>query len=171
MWKEMKERKISMKRFKHCLKLYLSFERWVNEPHPRSKVHHSSKVLGDLINLIKECFPRDEGWGWNLPKIHAFAKMPLNMLHNGSANNFSGNIREQVLRELLKIMQKKHKDNQINFQNNVLYASMKAMFSIMLRLTFQVRLVGLGTLQKVTMKCGNLVKSLQFIIVKYITGE
>jgi hypothetical protein len=102
MWKEMKERKISMKRFKNCLKLYLSFERWVNKPHPRSKVHCSSKVFSDLIKLIKECFPRDEGWGWNLPKIHALAKMPLNMLHNGSANNFSGNIRERVLKGIVK---------------------------------------------------------------------
>jgi hypothetical protein len=45
--------------------------------------------------MIKDCFPRDEGWGWNLPKMHAFAKMPLNMLKFGSANNFSGNIKEQ----------------------------------------------------------------------------
>jgi hypothetical protein len=35
------------------------------------------------------------GWGWNLPKMHAFAKMPHNMLKFGSANNFSGNIGEQ----------------------------------------------------------------------------
>jgi hypothetical protein len=50
------------------------------------------EALGILINLIKECFPRDEGWGWNLPEMHAFAKMPHNMLKFGLANNFSGNI-------------------------------------------------------------------------------
>jgi hypothetical protein len=50
-------------------------------------------ALGILINLIKKCFPRDEGWEWNLPKMHAFAKMPHNMLKFGSANNCSGNIR------------------------------------------------------------------------------
>jgi hypothetical protein len=43
------------------------------------------KALGILINLIKECFPRDESWGWNLSKMHAFAKMPYNMLKLGSA--------------------------------------------------------------------------------------
>jgi hypothetical protein len=77
-----------VKKIKNCLTLYLSFECWVNEPHPRSQVNQSLQALGILINLIKElikeCFPRDEDWGWNLPKMHAFAK----------ANNFSGNIGE-----------------------------------------------------------------------------
>ncbi len=102
MWKEMKDRTISMKKFKNCLKLYLSFECWVNEPYPRSQVKQSSKALGNLINLIKECFPRDEGWGWNLPNMHAFAKRPHNMPKFRSANNFSGNIREQVLIGIVK---------------------------------------------------------------------
>jgi hypothetical protein len=80
MLKETKERKITLERlFKNCLKLYLLFECWVNEPHPWSQVCQSSKALGNLIKLIKECFPRDVGWGWNLPKMHAFAKMPHKM--------------------------------------------------------------------------------------------
>ncbi len=61
MWKEMKDRNISLKKLKNCLKLYLSFECWVNEPHPRSHVKQSLEALGILINLIKEFFPRDEG--------------------------------------------------------------------------------------------------------------
>jgi hypothetical protein len=61
-----------LEKFKNCLKLYLSFECWVNEPHPRSQVNQSSEALGIFINLIKECFPRDEGRGWNLPKMHDF---------------------------------------------------------------------------------------------------
>jgi hypothetical protein len=90
------------------------------------------EALGILINLIKESFPRDGGWGWNLPKMHAFAKMPHNMLKFGSANNFSGNRGEQALKEIVKDHGEKHKGGQINFQNNVLYASMKAMLSNML---------------------------------------
>jgi hypothetical protein len=58
------------------------------------------EALGILINLIKERFPRDEGWGWNLPKMHAFAKMPNNMLKFGSANRFSGNIGKWALKEI-----------------------------------------------------------------------
>jgi hypothetical protein len=60
------------------------------------------KVVGILINLIKECFPRDEGWGWNLSKMQAFAKMPHNMLKFGSATIFSGNIGEQALEGIVK---------------------------------------------------------------------
>jgi hypothetical protein len=132
MWKEMKGRKTSMKRFKSCLKLYLLFERWVNEPHPQSHVRQSFKVLGILVNLIKECFPGDEHWGWNLPKMHTFAKMPVNMLKFGSVNNFSGNTGKQTLKEVVKDHAKKCKGNLINLQNNVLHTSMKAMSSNML---------------------------------------
>jgi hypothetical protein len=102
MWKEMKDRTISLTKFKNCLKLYLSFECWVNEPHPKSQVNQSLEALGILINLIKECFPRDEGWEWNLPKMHAFAKMSHNMPKFGSANNFSGNIGEWALKGIVK---------------------------------------------------------------------
>ena len=100
--KEMRERRISLRKFIYCLKLYLSFERWVNESHPRSQINRSRKLLGELITLIKECFPRTEGWGWNLPKMHAFAKMPHYMLKFGSANNFSGQIGERALKGIVK---------------------------------------------------------------------
>jgi hypothetical protein len=90
------------------------------------------EALGILINLIKECFPRYEGWGWNLPKMHAFAKMPHNMLKFGSSNNCSGNIGEWALKGIVKDHAEKHKGNQINLYNNVLYANMKAMLSNML---------------------------------------
>jgi hypothetical protein len=61
--KEMRERGISWQKFSNCLKLYLAFERWVTESHPRSQICKSTTLLGDLITMIKECFPRDEGWG------------------------------------------------------------------------------------------------------------
>jgi len=47
-------------------------------------------------------FPRTDGWGWNLPKMHAFAKMPHYMLRFGSANNFSGQIGERALKGIVK---------------------------------------------------------------------
>jgi hypothetical protein len=52
--------------------------------------------------MINDCFPRDEGWGWNLPKMHAFAKMPLSMLKFGSADNFPGNIGKHALKGIVK---------------------------------------------------------------------
>jgi hypothetical protein len=85
MGKEMKDGTISLKKIKNCLKQDLSFKCWVNETHPRSQVKQSLEALGILINLIKECFQRGEGWGWNLPIMHAIAKMPHNMLKFRSA--------------------------------------------------------------------------------------
>jgi hypothetical protein len=64
--------------------------------------------------------------------MHAFAKMPHNMLKFGSANDFSGNTLKRALKGIVKDHEKKHKGDQINLQNNVLYASMKAMLSKML---------------------------------------
>jgi hypothetical protein len=87
--KEMGVRRISLQKFTNSLKLYLAFECWVNELHTRSQICESRKLLGELITLIQECFPRTNGWGWNLPKMHAFTKMPHYMLRFGSANNFS----------------------------------------------------------------------------------
>ncbi len=81
--KEMGAKRISLRKFTNCLKLYLGFERWVNESHTRSQLRKSRKLLGELITMIQECFPRTDGWCWNLPKMHAFAKMPhySQMLH------------------------------------------------------------------------------------------
>jgi hypothetical protein len=44
----------------------------------------------------------------------------------------SGNIGEWALKGIVKDHAEKHKRNQINLQNNVLYPSMKAMLSNML---------------------------------------
>ncbi len=48
---KMKQRKIPLKRFITCLKLYLAYEHWVTEPHSRAQVRHSYKVLGELIDI------------------------------------------------------------------------------------------------------------------------
>jgi hypothetical protein len=61
--------------------------------------------------------------------MHAFAKVPHNMLKFGSANGFTGNIGKWALKGIVKFHAEKHKSNQINLQNNVLYASIKAMLS------------------------------------------
>ncbi len=95
-------RTVLLNSYKESLNLYLSFDWWVNEPHSQREVKNSAKLLGELITLIKLCFPRTDGNGWNIPKMHAFAKMPKNMLKFGSANNFCGQIGEQALKGIVK---------------------------------------------------------------------
>jgi hypothetical protein len=114
-----------------CLILYLAYERWVTEPHSSAQVRRSYKLLGELITMIKQCLSREEGWGWNLPKMHAFAKMPCNILKLGFTNNFSGNIGEHALKGTVKIMQIKHREDQINLLNNVPYANTRKKLSNM----------------------------------------
>ena len=99
---EMSQRQIPLKRTLHCLKLYLSFERWITQPNPRSKVVKSKRLLGELTLLIQQCYPRIDGWGWNIPKMHALSKMPDTVLKFGSANNFSGQIGERALKGIVK---------------------------------------------------------------------
>jgi len=75
----------------------------MNEPHSRREEQKSEKLLGGLISLInKQCFLQTDGNGWNLPKMHALAKMPKNMLKFGTANNFCGQIGEQALKGIVK---------------------------------------------------------------------
>jgi hypothetical protein len=74
----------------------------VIKPHIRREVQNSAKLLGKLISLIKLCFPRTDGNGWNIPKMHALAKMPTNMLKFGSANNLCGQIGKRALKSIVK---------------------------------------------------------------------
>ena len=82
--------------------MYLLFKRWVNEPHLQREVQKSEKLLGNLITLIKTCFPRTDGNDWNIPKMHALAKKPKNMLKFGNANSFCGQIGERALKGIVK---------------------------------------------------------------------
>jgi hypothetical protein len=78
----------------------------VHESHTINEVHNTQNLVGKLIENIKASFPRDEenekGWGWNLPKMHAFANMLQSMLKFGTARNFSRQIGEQVLKAFVK---------------------------------------------------------------------
>ena len=52
--------------------------------------------------MIQQCYPQIDGWGWNIPKMHALSKMPDTVLKFGSANNFSGQIGERALKGIVK---------------------------------------------------------------------
>jgi hypothetical protein len=97
---------MSLKKTISCHKLYLGYELWVPELHTINEVHNAHNLVGNLIENIKACFPRDgesgKGWGWNLPKMHAFANMPQNMLKFETARNFSRQIGGQALKSIVK---------------------------------------------------------------------
>ena len=65
---------ISLTAFKDCMKLQLSFEKWVDDSNPIINVRDASNILSKLIVSIKNCFPRNDGNGWNIPKMHSLTK-------------------------------------------------------------------------------------------------
>jgi hypothetical protein len=62
---------ISLTAFKDCMKLQLSFEKWVDDSNSIIDVCGASNLLSKLIVSIKKCFPRIDGNGWNIPKMHS----------------------------------------------------------------------------------------------------
>ena len=48
------EADVSFEEMKHCLKLQLSFERWINDSNSIVDVQRASKLLAELITLIQQ---------------------------------------------------------------------------------------------------------------------
>ncbi len=80
----------------------MSFEKWVDDSNPIIDVCGASDVLSKLIKSIKKCFPRIDGNGWNITKMHSLAKMLHYMQQFGSSNTFSGQIGERALKSMVK---------------------------------------------------------------------
>ncbi len=136
-----------------------------------SQVKQSSEALGILINLIKECFPRDGGWGLNLPKLYAFAKMSHNMLKFGSANNFSGNIGEQALKGIVNNHAEKTQRRPDKFAEQCAICEYESNV-IKYFMTDISSHIGVSThCSKPTMKCGNLEEDTQSTFVKQTINE
>jgi hypothetical protein len=84
------------------MKLQLGFEKWVNEPNTKQDIDQAKHVMNDLLSLIQTCFPRHNGNGWCIPKMHSLAKMTHYMKQFGCAKNFSGQVGERVLKTIVK---------------------------------------------------------------------
>ena len=93
---------VSLRAIKDCLKLQLSFEKWVNNSNSIEDVWKASSQVSDLICAIKTCFPRTDGHGWNIPKMHSLSKMIYNIQRFGCAGNFSGQTGERALKSVVK---------------------------------------------------------------------
>jgi hypothetical protein len=98
----LKAYRISLTAFTDCMKLQLSFEKWVDDSNSIIDVCGASDLLSKLIISIKKCFPKFDGNGWNIPKMHLLAKMLHYMQQFGSADNFSGQIGERALKSMVK---------------------------------------------------------------------
>ena len=76
----------------------------------KSGVKKGKNLVVLMLDLLKKCFPRSEGYGWKVPKFHCWANM-LNYVEKfGSAENFDGGKGERFLKlhvkDLVQLTQK-----------------------------------------------------------------
>lgn len=81
---------VDTEKFIRCLKLYLSMEEWFHCTNEVEEVENARPLIAEVIDMVKEIFPRSEGQGWKLPKTHGLTKIQYYMRLFGSAINFFG---------------------------------------------------------------------------------
>ena len=97
---------ITMTRFQDCIKMMLSFLKWVKGPIKISLMPGAKIMLVKMLKLLKECFPRKTAHGWKIPKFHALAKFLLSIEKFGVASNFEGDTGERFLKAIVKNLAK-----------------------------------------------------------------
>jgi hypothetical protein len=72
------------------LHLYLAMEEWFHESRPKNEVRQSREAIGVVIEMMQRHFPRTNGHGYNLPKMHGLTKMQEYFCLFGCPMNFYG---------------------------------------------------------------------------------
>ena len=84
----------------------LAYHKWVHQHNPIGEVENCQEIVSNTMSLIQHCFPRGEGQGYKLPKVHAFVTMPQNIMKFGCGDNFSGETGERQLKSVVKDLAK-----------------------------------------------------------------
>ena len=87
---------------RHCMKLMLSFFQWVHEPSLKANHAKEHHLVVEMLTLLKRCFPREKGNGWEIPKVHLWTQMLQSVQHFGSASVFDGGTGEKFLKSIVK---------------------------------------------------------------------
>ena len=95
-------RNTSMKDTQRCMKLMLSFFQWVHDPSLKANHAKARLLVVEMLTLLKRCFPRGDGNGWNIPKFHLWTQMLRFVQRFGSASVFDGGTGERFLKSIVK---------------------------------------------------------------------
>ena len=106
---------ITQKEFQNCMKLQLGFQKWIHEFNDKPEVDNAYPLVAELITMIKHCFPRKEGNGWKIPKMHALAILLHYVQKFGCASGFSGETGERFLKLIVKDMARHTQKRAIQF--------------------------------------------------------
>ena len=93
----LRKHRITISKWRDCIKLQLSFEKWVHDHNHIEDVQNAQPLVVNMISIIQSCFPRSTGNGWNIPKMHILTRMIPNMLKFGAAEVFSGQHGERFI--------------------------------------------------------------------------
>jgi hypothetical protein len=80
----------------------LSFFQWVHEPSLKANHTNAHLLVVEMLTLLKRCFPREDGYGWNIPKFHLWTQMLRFVQRFGSASVFDGGTGERFLKSIVK---------------------------------------------------------------------
>ncbi len=69
-------------------------EEWFHNSNPKEEVNNPCLSIADTISLMQHVFPRLDGQGWKIPKVHGLTKFQHYMKIFGSARNFCGAVGE-----------------------------------------------------------------------------
>lgn len=100
--KGLRDEGISQHDFQRCIKLQLGFQKWVHEHNSIVEVKKAKPLLVEFMDLLKKCFPREEGNKWKVSKYHSLACMLYYIGKFGSADNFTGETGERLLTRIVK---------------------------------------------------------------------
>ncbi len=79
------------KRWLDFLKLYLTMGEWFHDTRSKEEVECARVVVSEIVADVQKHFPRaDDTHGYNIPKMHALAKMIDYIMLFGSTMNFYG---------------------------------------------------------------------------------
>jgi hypothetical protein len=95
------EHKCSFTNFIQLIEIFLSFHSWYKSttPFPWNLDHEKSLLLSirKMLLRLKHTFPRNEGNGWKLQKLHELLHLPIDVTNFGSPKNFDTGIMENRL--------------------------------------------------------------------------
>ena len=88
------------------IKMLLALEKWINRRSRKSIVDDQTKIRlfirRVIIPSLEQHFPRGDGNGWRIPKVHSLIHFPYYIAEFGSGHNFNGCFGESNLKHFMK---------------------------------------------------------------------
>jgi hypothetical protein len=102
LWPLLNYHDIDPEKYIECLKMYLAMEEWMHATNLVEEVRNARGLISKVLDMVKDVFPREQGQGWKLPKMHGLTKMQSYICLFGSGINFFGGPGESYHKKFVK---------------------------------------------------------------------